>query len=155
MGLFGTLAVFLSISIGWPGWVLFIAWVSFYLFGKSLKKSLNIYLQIILGIGLGVLIEMFGKLFSERIGMWGLYLAVFLLIGSLAFLTKIKGLRDLAAWFIGLIVFFGVEPHLEVVSIARLLLLPLAVGFLFGYTLDTILTKFVHGNVAANEQATQ
>jgi hypothetical protein len=130
MGIFGALAVFLSISIGWPGWILFIAWVSFYLFGKSIKKSFNIYLQITLGIGLGILMETFGKLFSGSMGIWGLYLAIFLLIGSLAFLTKIKGLNDIAAWFLGLIVFFGAEPHIEILPIAKMLLLPLAIGFL-------------------------
>lgn len=150
MGLCGALAVFLSISVGWPGWVLFMAWVSFYLFGKSLKKSLNIYLQITLGIGLGILIETFGKLFSESIGMWGLYLAIFLLIGSLAFFTRIKGLRDIAAWFIGLIVFFGVAPHIEILRIAKMLLLPLAAGFLFGYVLDAIVTKYVFRDTGSN-----
>lgn len=113
MGFFGCLAVFSSISLVFPGWVLFMTWVCFYLFGTSLKKSANIYLQIILGIGLGVLIELTGEFFSHAIGGFGLYLAIFLLIGSFAFLTKIKGLNDLAAWFIGLIVFFDVVLPLE------------------------------------------
>lgn len=150
MGIFGAFAVFLSSTIGWPGWVLFMTWVCFYLFGKSIKKSLNIYLQIVLGIGLGILIETLGGYFSESIGMLGLYLAIFLLIGSLAFLTKIKGLGDIAAWFIGLIVFFGVEPHIEILPIAKMLLLPLAAGFAFGYLLDTIVTTYVFRSAGNN-----
>lgn len=143
MGLFGALAVFLSISVGWPGWILFLAWVSFYLFGRSLKRSLHIYLQIGLGIGLGILIETIGEILSGSMGMWGLYLSIFLLIGSLAFLTRIKGLHDIAAWFLGLIAFFGVEPPIHILAIAKMLLLPLATGFLFGYVLDTIVSKYV------------
>jgi hypothetical protein len=150
MGLFGAFAVFLSITIGWPGWVLFMTWVCFYLFGKSVKKSLNIYLQIVLGICLGILIETLGGIFSESIGMSGLYLAIFLFIGSLAFLTRIKGLNDIAAWFIGLIIFFGVEPRIEILPITKMLLLPLAAGFLFGYVLDTIVTKYVFRNTGSN-----
>jgi hypothetical protein len=154
MGSFGALAVFLSFTFGWPGWVLFMAWVCFYLFGKSLKKSLNIYLQIVLGIVLGILIETLGQFLSAVIGnMFGFYLAILLLIGSLAFSTKIKGLGDIAAWFIGLIVFFGAEPPLALVSVARTLLLPLAAGFLFGYGLDTFLDKFVHGGSSVRSTA--
>ena len=106
MGLFGGLAVFLSISLNWPGWVLFLAWVCFYLYGKSAKKSLNIYLQITLGIVLAILIELVGGFLIGAIGGLGLYVAIFFFIGSLAFLIKIKGLHDLTAWFFGLVVFF-------------------------------------------------
>lgn len=146
MGIFGAFAVFLSITIGWPSWVLFMAWVCFYLFGKSIKKSLNIYLQIVLGIGLGVLIESLGGYFSVYIGIWGMYMAIFLLIGSLAFITKIKALGDIAAWFIGLIVFFGVGPDIEILPITKMLLLPLIAGFVFAYVLDTIVTNLVFRN---------
>lgn len=153
MGLFGCLAVFSSISLAFPGWVLFITWVCFYLFGTSLKKSANVYLQIVLGIGLGISIELTAGLFSHAVGGLGLYLAIFMLIGSLAFLTKIQGLNDIAAWFIGLIVFFGTEPPLDPAPVIRLLLLPLAAGFIFGYTLDTIVTTFVFGREPVNETA--
>jgi hypothetical protein len=153
MGLFGATAVLLSQTLQWPGWVLFIAWVSFYLFGKSVKKSVYIYLQMILGIGLAVLIQVTGRALSEAFGLLGLPLAVFLFIGSLAFITKIKGLGDIAAWFLGLIVFFGIHPAIEFLSIARLLL-PLATGFTFAWLLDTIL-KQIHSpsNQTANNMA--
>ena len=146
MGLFGGLAVYLSLSAGWPGWILFLAWVCFYLYGKSVTRSLSIYLQIVLGIGLGILIEVSGHFFTEMIGGMGLYLAIFLGIGSLAFLIKIKGLHDLTAWFFGLVVFFGAEPQLAPLHIGYQLLLPLAAGFVFGYGVDQIVTRLVFGN---------
>jgi len=142
MGLFASLAVFLSISLGWKGWVLFLAWVCFYVYGKKPKRMLNIYVQIALGIGLSILIELLGGFLMERIGDIGLYIAIFLLIGSLAYLIKIKGLHDLTAWFFGLVVFFGIEPELNPLDIIHLLLLPLAVGFVFGFIVDKIVTKF-------------
>lgn len=148
MGLFGAFAVYLSITFGWQGWILFLAWVCFYVYGKSIKKSLNIYLQIVLGIVLSILIEVTGKFFTEIIGEIGLYLAIFILIGSLAFLIKIKGQHDLTAWFFGLIVFFGVEPDLKLLHIGHQLLLPLAAGFAFAYVVDQIVIKLVHNGSA-------
>ena len=148
MGLFGGLAVFISLAAGWPGWILFLAWVCFYLYGKSVTRSLSIYLQIGLGVGLGVLIEVSGHFFTGVIGGMGLYLAIFLFIGSLAFLIKIKGLHDLTAWFFGLIIFFGAEPRLNPLHIGYQLLLPLAAGFVFGYVVDQIVTRLVFGSSA-------
>ena len=145
MGLFGGLAVFLSISLNWQGWVLFLAWVCFYLYGKSNKKSMNVYLQILLGIVLSILIEFVGGFLTGIIGEMGLYLSIFFFIGSLAFLIKIKGLQDLTAWFIGLVVFFGVEPELTLLDIAHQLLVPLATGFAFGIVVDLIVQKYVFG----------
>lgn len=108
-----------------------------------------IYLQMILGIILAVLIQVTGRALSEATGPLGLPLAVFLFIGSLAFITKIKGLGDIAAWFLGLIVFFDIHPAIEPLSIARLLL-PLAAGFTFAWLLDTILQQI---NSPANQTA--
>ncbi|RDC62428.1 DUF1097 domain-containing protein [Adhaeribacter pallidiroseus] len=144
MGLFGALAVYLSISLEWPGWVLFMAWICFYLYGKSVQKSLNIYLQIILGIGLSVLIELAGEFLAGFVGEFGPYLAIFILIGSLAFLIKIKNLHDLTAWFFGLVVFYGAEPTIALIPIIKQLFLPLAAGFTLGYGVDFIVTKLVH-----------
>ena len=151
MGLFGVFAVYISITFGWPGWILFLAWVCFYLYGKTVKKSLNIYLQIVLGIVLSILMDFFGGIFSETIGEIGFYLSIFLFVGSLAFLIKIKGLHDLTAWFFGFIVYFGIEPELGFVPIVHQLLLPLAIGFALGYVVDQIVVNLVYGrNSSAN-----
>ena len=56
MGLFGAIAVFVSITLGWKVWVLFLAWVCFYIYGKKTLKLFSIYIQIILGIDLSILI---------------------------------------------------------------------------------------------------
>ncbi|TYP98195.1 uncharacterized protein DUF1097 [Tenacibaculum adriaticum] len=142
IGLFGAVALSLASFFAWPSWVLFIAWISFSFYGKSVKKSINIYLEIILGIFMGVLIEVLGDSLSIFIGSFSSPLALFLLTSSLPFITKIKGLDDIEAWFIGMIVFFGVHPPLELVHIIKLFP-PLAAGFIFAYVLDTTVTKFV------------
>lgn len=149
MGLSGAVAVYVSIALGWSAWVLFMAWVCYYFYGKSTKKSFQVYVEIVLGIALSVLIELLGGFLSTYIGNLGTYLAIFLLIGSLAFLIKIKGLQDLTAWFVGLVVFYGVEPSLDLFSMVKLLLLPLAAGFILGYVMDSIVVKYVHGVTAS------
>ena len=105
------------------------------------KKTFSIYLQIILGIGLGIVMQVFGIFLSTLVGGLGSYIAIFSFVSSLAFITKIKALGDLSVVY-WMTAFFGVKPSLEIVSIFHLLLLPLAIGFLFAYLLDTITTKF-------------
>ncbi len=140
MGLFGSAALLLSEFMGWPGWVLFIAWVSYNLLANSVKHALLIYLQIALGFGLGLLMQVTGAALADVIGPAGLPVAVFLYTGSLAFLTKVKGLGDQAAWLNGLIVFFGSHPPIELAAITHLLLC-LGAGFVFGWLLNTIMKR--------------
>ena len=84
-----------------------------------------------------------GNFLINILGEIGLYISIFLLISSLAFLIKIKGLNDLTAWFFGLIVFFGIEPKIQVYDIFHLLLIPLIIGFVFGYLVDKIVPKYI------------
>lgn len=135
MGLCGAVAVAISFALGWPTWVMFIAWVSYYLFGRSLKGSLNALLQIGLGIGLGALIQILGQALTGFVGAVGFPLAVFILIGSLAYLSRISLLSNIPAWFLGLIIFFGVHPALELITIARLFI-PIIAGFAFAMIND-------------------
>lgn len=145
MGLCGALAVFISFTMGWPTWVLFLAWVSFYLFGKSIKVYLPSFLQLVAGILMGVLIQSTVGVVTPVLGALGFPLTVFVLIGSLAFISKINGLNNIPAWFLGLITFFGVHPELQPIPVLELLI-PIVVGVLFAVTNDKgvtyINTKF-------------
>lgn len=136
MGLCGALAVFVSFSMGWATWVMFLAWVSYYLFGKSIKAYIPSLLQIIAGIVMGVLIQSLASLLVPVMGALGFPLTVFILIGSLAYISKIKGLNNIPAWFIGLIIFFGVHPELRPAPILELLI-PIVAGFVFAFINDT------------------
>ncbi|TSE08311.1 MULTISPECIES: DUF1097 domain-containing protein [Aquimarina] len=135
MGLCGALAVFISFSMGWTTWVMFLAWVSYYLFGKSIKIYTPSFLQIILGIVMGVLIQSLASLLSPVLGVLGFPLIVFVLIGSLAYISKIKELNNIPAWFLGLIIFFGVHPELQIIPVLRLLV-PTVAGVVFALIND-------------------
>lgn len=139
MGACGALAVFISFSFNWPSWVLFIAWLSYYIFGKSLKSALYSLIPITSGIVMGIIIQTLGGTLSKNLGAIGFPLAVFILIASLGYLSKIKLLSNIPAWFIGLIIFFGVHPHLEPKPILSLFI-PVIAGVCFAYMNDTIAT---------------
>ncbi len=136
MGLCGALAVSISFSMGWATWVMFLAWVSYYLFGKSIKVYSPSFLQIILGVVMGVLIQSLASLLVSAMGALGFPLTVFVLIGSLAYLAKIKGLNNIPAWFLGLIIFFGVHPELQIIPVLGLLV-PMIAGVVFALINDT------------------
>lgn len=134
-GLFGAVAVSVSFAAQWPTWVLFIAWVSYYIFGKSVKTSAVAFLQIILGISMGVSIQASGIFLSSYFGSFGLPIAVFFFIGSLSFISKVKMLSNIPAWFLGLIVFFGIHPEIAPIPLLSIII-TLVAGFIFAWLND-------------------
>jgi hypothetical protein len=129
-GLFGAMAVSISFASGWPTWVMFIAWVSYYLFGKTIISSLKAFMQIELGVVMGVAIQLSGILLSKVIGDFALPIAVFFFIGSLAYIGRIKSLSNIPAWFLGLIILFGAHPVLTPIPLLELVV-PVIFGFIF------------------------
>lgn len=142
-GLFGAIAASISFAAQWPTWVMFIAWVSYYIFGRNIKNSALSFLQIILGLFMGVLIQLGGLFLSPYIGEFGIPVSIFIFIGSLAYISKIKTLSSIPAWFLGLIVFFGIHPKIEIISLLELIV-PLLFGFVFAFLNDTAVHKIQH-----------
>ncbi len=135
MGLSGAIAVSVSFSAGWPTWVMFIAWVSYFLFGRDLISTCLSLLQICAGILMGISIQLSAGILSPVLAGIAFPLTVFLLIGSLAYLSQIKGLNNIPAWFIGLIIFFGVHPEIKAVPVMKLII-PITAGFAFAMLND-------------------
>lgn len=139
-GLFGAIAVTVSFAFQWPTWVMFVAWVSFYIFGKTVQSSLGAFIQIALGMFLAVLIRLSAGVFSGLIGPPGFPLAVFICIGSLAYFARIKSLNNIPAWFLGLIILFGVHPEPGPVKIFQLFI-PIVAGFVFAWLNHAVVEK--------------
>ncbi|MUU78937.1 DUF1097 domain-containing protein [Winogradskyella endarachnes] len=137
MGFFGALATLISFSFHLPSWVLFLTWVSYYLFGKSVKSALQTLLPLTCGILMGITIKLFGSSLSIYLGNFGFPIAVFILITSLSYLSKIKRLENIPAWFIGLIIFFGVHPKIEIKPMI-IIFIAISLGFVFAYLNDTM-----------------
>lgn len=142
-GLFGAVAVSVSFAAQWPTWVMFVAWVSYYIFGKSIKTSLYAFLQIALGITMGIGMQLTGMFLGKYIGAFGLPIAVFFFIGSLAYITKIKALSTIPAWFLGLIIFFGAHPDIAPVPLLKLFV-PILAGFIFAWANDNAVHRVAH-----------
>ncbi|MDN5289217.1 MAG: hypothetical protein JWR38_5491 [Mucilaginibacter sp.] len=146
-GLFGAVAVSVSFAAQWPTWVMFIAWVSFYIFGKTIKTSLLAFLQIALGFLMGILIQTCGTFLAGYIAELGLAVAVFFFIGSLPYITKIKMLNNIPAVFLGLIIFFGVHPKIAPMPIFELSI-PIIAGFIFAALNDWAVQSVMKKQVA-------
>jgi len=139
-GLFGAIAVTISFSLQWPTWVMFVAWVSFYIFGRTWQASIKTFLQITLGMIMAVLIQLTAGLLTTLVGPLGFPLSVFFFIGSLPYVARTKNLNNIPAWFLGLIILFGVHPELEPLPIAKLLI-PISAGFIFAWANNLVVEK--------------
>ncbi|MCE7054258.1 DUF1097 domain-containing protein [Algoriphagus sp. AGSA1] len=143
MGALGALAVFISFSLQWITWVLFIAWVSYYIFGMSIKTSAKALLNISAGFIMGIIISTVANGLPEQLGRFTLPIAVFICISFLPYLSKNKVLNNIPAWFLGLIVFFGVHPPLAIQPILTIFS-SLIAGFVFAllnHTTTNLISK--------------
>jgi hypothetical protein len=136
LGIFGAVAVSVSFAMHWPTWVMFIAWVSYYIFGKTWQSSLKAFIQIEFGIVMGLFIQIIGAFLSTIIGGLGLPIAVFFFIGSLAYTTRINVLNSIPAWFLGLIIFFGSHTGTTLMPLVQLII-PVISGFVFAWLNDS------------------
>lgn len=114
--------------------LLFMAWVSFFVFGKQPKQIFLSFTQIVIGIGIGVLLMLKSKFLTGYIGDAGLPIAVILIITTFMYLVpRLKPLNTIPIYFMGLIIFFGMLPQLNFSEIG-LIVLTVVTGFSFAWT---------------------
>jgi len=140
MGFIGATAVFTASFFHLPIWVLFVAWVSYYLFGAKPKSSLLIFIQQILGILIAITIQYGGGQLTQYIGMLGNPVMVFIVISAVFYISKAKYLNNIPAYFLGMIVWFGLQSEI-IVSSFLLLVMTLIVGFTFAWLNETLSKK--------------
>lgn len=132
MGLTGAIAVFTASFFGLPTWVLFMAWVSYYLFGTKTKTALLILIQQVFGILIAMIIQYFGTYFSETLGSLGFPLIVFIVMIGVFYISKLKYLNTIPAYFLGMIVWFGSKSQTDV-NLFLLLIITLLSGYVFAW----------------------
>jgi hypothetical protein len=132
MGLTGAITVFTASFFGLPTWVLFMAWVSYYLFGTKTKTALLILVQQVFGILIAMIIQYFGTYFSEIIGSLGFPLIVFTVMIGVFYISKLKYLNTIPAYFLGMIVWFGSEAQIDI-NLFLLLIITLLSGYIFAW----------------------
>ncbi|MCG1037058.1 DUF1097 domain-containing protein [Polaribacter sargassicola] len=136
MAILGALAVFLSTLFNLPTWALFLSWLSYYLFGKTLKSALYTLIPITAGIIMAIITQTLGDFLGKYFGFIGFPIAVFICITLLNYLAQIKLLSNISAWFVGLIIFFGIHPTIEFKEILNIFI-PIFIGLLFAFLNDT------------------
>ena len=149
VGLMSAIAVSSTINLNLPTWVLFMAWVSFFVFGKQPKQMALSFIQIVIGMAVGVLIVLKAKLLSGLIGNAGLPITVVITITVFMYLIpKLKPINTIPLYFMGMIIFFGTHPAMNFVEIG-LILTTVVSGFSFAWTtykLEGILIKNIEKN---------
>jgi len=145
LGCTGALAIFIAFYFALPPWVLFIAWVSYHLFGTNLKTAFTILIQQLFGILIAMLIQYTGAWLSAFIGAFGFPLAVFIAMIGVFYISKLKRLNTIPAYFLGLITWFSSGFEIAVQSLF-ILILSLVLGYCIA-ALDT----FLHNKLAAKK----
>ncbi|MDR6300956.1 DUF1097 domain-containing protein [Mesonia maritima] len=139
LGFTGALAIFIASYFSLLPWVLFIAWVSYHLFGTNLKTAFTILIQQFFGILIGMFIQYTGIWFSAFIGEFGFPLAVFIAMIGIFYISKMNRLNTVPAYFLGLITWFSSGFEITVQSLF-ILLISLVVGYAIA-SLDTFLNE--------------
>ena len=132
LGLVGAIAVFTTSYFQLPTWVLFIAWVSYYLFGTNPKSALLVFTQQILGVIIAIIIQYFGIKLSEPFGALGFPLVVFIVMIGVYYISKLKYLNNIPAYFLGMIVWFGSNETYNF-NLFIVLGFTLIVGYIFAW----------------------
>ncbi|WP_415405789.1 DUF1097 domain-containing protein [Sulfurovum sp. CS9] len=132
LGVVAAISVFISSSLALPTWVLFIAWTSYYLFEANLKSASIVLVQQILGIFIAIVIQYGGTRLSHPLGELGFPLMVFVVMTAIFYISKLKYINNIPAYFLGMIVWFGsqTEPNLKTIIVLSLTLIA---GYFFAW----------------------
>ena len=132
MGGTGAIAVFFASYLGILTWVLFVAWVSYYLFGANVKTAALTLIQQTLGICIAIIIQYAGIYLSEYSSFLGFPIAVLLVMIGVFYISKLKFLNNTPAYFLGMIVWFGADTDIALIN-ATWLVTTLFLGYLFAW----------------------
>lgn len=133
MVLTGALAVFTASYFSLPTWDLFMAWVSYYLFGTTPKTAFSIFIQQVFDILIAMIIQYFGALLSESLTTFGFPIIVFIVMIGVFFISKLKYLNTIPAYFLGMILWFGSNSAIDI-NILVLLGIALLSSYTFAWT---------------------
>ncbi|MHA7058830.1 DUF1097 domain-containing protein [Aquimarina sp. M1] len=107
--------------------MLFIAWVSYYLFDKNISL---IFTQQLFGISLAITIQYLGTELSKSLGILGFSIIVFVINTGVYYVNKLQYLNVIPAYFLGMIIWFGshTQPNVKTITLTVFTML---ISFLF------------------------
>lgn len=107
LGVIGGIAVYAGGMFQLPIWVMFIAWVSFSLSGNSVKISLKIYIQQLIGILIAIAVQYNVDILSTHLQNFTLPLVMCIVNILLLYVSKTKTLNSIPAYFVGMVIWFA------------------------------------------------
>ncbi len=130
MGLTRVTAVFTASYFGLPTWVLFIAWINYYLFGTNIKTAFLIFIQQVFGILIAIIIQYLGNYLSETLTSFWFSVTIFIVMIRVFYVSKLKYLNIIPAYFLGMIIWFGSNSEINI-NILLLLTITLLIDYTF------------------------
>jgi len=132
VGIIAGVAVWSAATFNLTGWILFMAWISYFLFGPTLRSNAWAFAQMIVGVLLSLLVIQSSMALAPLIGIWGNVGVVILLVAVLGLLEDVQPINVLPAYYIGLVIFIatGLPP---VPASLWLVIPPILAGFAFGW----------------------
>ena len=132
VGIIAGLAVLTANLSGMTGWILFMAWISYFLFGPTTRDAIWALGQMLVGVLLSVGVIAASQALAPAFGMWGNIGVVVLLVTVLGLLEDVPPINVIPSYYIGLVIFIatGLPP---VASSLPPVVVPIVAGFAFGW----------------------
>jgi len=132
LGILAGLASWFTFLTSLPTWVLFLAWTSYFLFGQNIKSTFLIFIQMLLGILLAIIIIYLGDFLEDNLGSQWFHCSVAIVLFATFYVTKLKVLNMLTAYFLGMVIWFASNTELNWKEIFKVAIV-LIIGLLFGW----------------------
>jgi hypothetical protein len=132
VGLIAGVAVYSANVFSMTGWILFMAWISYFLFGPSFTRAMWAMAQMLVGVLLSVGVIAASQALAPAFGMWGNIGVVVLLVTALGFLEDVPPINVIPSYYIGLVIFIATGSSPELKSLPPVII-PIVAGFAFGW----------------------
>jgi hypothetical protein len=124
------LAAFVTLSLAWAPWIMFMGWVAYYT-RPGPSNGLQTFVCVAIGLALGAIATIATGALSPALGAAALPTVVFVVACGVIATRGLPVLNNLLGYFIGLITFFAAHQEPGVGTIAALAA-AVAIGFIAG-----------------------
>lgn len=124
-------SVWLGMLLQMPIWLIFLSWVSYFIFGPHWKPATQAFLHFLAGMILGVLILMANDVLAPILDKWALIWIVFAVTFLIILLENIPPINIIPAYFLGSIAVFASGQTASMETL-KALCLPVISGFFLG-----------------------
>jgi hypothetical protein len=132
VGIVAAFAIFTSNQLTIPAWVIFVGWVSYFVFVTNIKESFLCFFHLVVGLFLAASVMICAKYLNVHFPNIALLIIVFVLAASLTFFESFKHFNNIPAYYIGMIVLFA-SAKPPILSVLFELSYTIAIGIFLGF----------------------